>query len=161
MPGEHIDALGSFARILEATLCRSGKITRSTNRSVGCWLGKEAGKVGIRILIKLQSVSLTLFLKHIGTTCLFLPAKAQAALKSQSWWPCPQPLASCTIAQATGLHSQTGVLKTGLQKEISDLALGWKGLKRSKTILWKPIGKAGSDRGAGWYPASRDTNILP
>lgn len=99
-PGEHIDALGSLARILEATLCRSGKTTRSTNRSVGCWLGKEAGKVGIKILIKLQSVSLTPVLKHINTTCLFLPGKAQAALKSQSWWPCPQPLAFCTITQA-------------------------------------------------------------
>lgn len=56
-PGKHIDALDSFARIWEATLCHRSKITRTINRSVGCWLGKEAGKVGIRILIKLQSAS--------------------------------------------------------------------------------------------------------
>lgn len=67
-PGEHIDALGTFARIMAATLCHHSKITRTPNRSVGCSLGKEVGKGGIRILIKLQSASLPPVLKQIDTT---------------------------------------------------------------------------------------------
>jgi hypothetical protein len=74
-PGEHIEAFGTFARILKATLCYHSKISRTPHRRVGSQLGKEVGKRGIRILIKLQSASLPPVLKYIDTTCFFLPGK--------------------------------------------------------------------------------------